>query len=49
MSIQRLSAQDFSTLENPDVRSPQIVLPGNALEALATITHATMEADSLAA
>jgi hypothetical protein len=44
MSIQRLLAQDFSTLENAGVRSPQIVWPGNALEALVAITQATISA-----
>jgi quercetin dioxygenase-like cupin family protein len=47
MSIQRLSTVDFATLENPGVRSVQIVWPGNAPEALVTITRVTMEPGSI--
>ena len=49
MSIQRLSTVDFATLENPGVKSVQIVWPGNAPEALVTITRVTMEPGSLSA
>ena len=49
MSIQRLSAVDFTTLENPGVRSVQIVWPKNAPEALVTITRVTMEPGSISA
>ncbi len=43
MTIQRLSAADFTTLLNPGVRSVQIVWPNNAPEARVTITRVTME------
>ena len=43
MTIQRLSAADFTTLENPGVRSLQIVWPNNAPEARVTITRVSME------
>jgi quercetin dioxygenase-like cupin family protein len=43
LSIQRLTPADFATLENPGVRSEQIVWPGNAPEARVTITRVTME------
>jgi quercetin dioxygenase-like cupin family protein len=43
MGIQRLSAVDFAVLENPGVRSVQIVWPKNSPEALVTITRVTME------
>ena len=43
MGIQRLSAVDFAVLENPGVRSVQIVGPKNSPEALVTITRVTME------
>ena len=49
MSIQRLSTVDFATLENPGVRSVQIVSPRNAPEALVTITRVTMEPGSISA
>jgi quercetin dioxygenase-like cupin family protein len=49
MSIQRLSAVDFATLENLGVRSVQIVWPKNAPEALATITRVTMEPGAISA
>jgi quercetin dioxygenase-like cupin family protein len=49
MSIQRLSAVDFATLENPGVRSVQIVSPKNAPDALVTITRVTMEPSSISA
>jgi quercetin dioxygenase-like cupin family protein len=48
MSIQRLSAMDFATLENLGVRSVQIVWPRNAPEALVT-TRVTMEPGSISA
>ena len=43
MTIQRLSAADFTTLLNSGVRSLQIVWPNNAPEARVTITRVTME------
>ncbi len=43
MTIQRLSAADFTTLNNPGFRSVQIVWPNNAPEARVTITRVTME------
>jgi quercetin dioxygenase-like cupin family protein len=43
MSIQRLSPTDFTTLENPGVRSQQMVWPRNAPEARVTITRVTIE------
>jgi quercetin dioxygenase-like cupin family protein len=49
MSIQRLSAVDFSTLENLGFRSEKIVWPKNAPEALVTITRVTMEPGSISA
>ena len=49
MSIQRLSAVDFAALENPGVRSVQIVWPKNSPEALVTITRVTMEPGSISA
>ena len=47
MSIQRLSAVDFEVLENPGVRSLQIVWPKNAPGALVTITRVTMDPGSV--
>jgi quercetin dioxygenase-like cupin family protein len=41
LTIQRLS--DFTTLQNPGIRSVQIVWPDNAPEARVTITRVTME------
>lgn len=43
MNVQRLSAGDVIVLENPGVRSEQLVSPRNAPEALVTITRVTME------
>ena len=43
MPIQRLSPNDFTTLENPGKRSEQIVWPQNAPEARVTITRVTMK------
>ena len=43
MTIQRLAAADFTTLQNPGTRSVQIVWPNNAPEARVTITRVTME------
>ena len=43
MTIQRLSAADFTTLQSPGIRSVQIVWPNNAPEARVTITRITME------
>jgi quercetin dioxygenase-like cupin family protein len=49
MSIQRLSAVNFATLENPGICSLQIVWPNNAPAARVTITRVTMEPGSLSA
>ena len=43
LTIQRLSAADFTTLHNCGIRSVQIVWPKNAPEAWATISRVTME------
>jgi quercetin dioxygenase-like cupin family protein len=43
VTIQRLSAADFTTLHNPGVRSVQIVWPNNAPDARVTITRVSME------
>ena len=43
LTIQRLSAADFTTLENPGFRSVQIVWPNNAPEARVTITRVSMD------
>jgi quercetin dioxygenase-like cupin family protein len=43
LTIQRLSAADFTTLQNSGVRSVQIVWPNNAPEARVTITRVSME------
>jgi quercetin dioxygenase-like cupin family protein len=43
VSIQRLTAEDSTTLTNEGVRSVQIVWPENAPDAKATITRVTME------
>jgi quercetin dioxygenase-like cupin family protein len=43
LTIQRLSAAGFTTLQNPGIRSEQIVWPNNAPEARVTITRVTME------
>lgn len=43
MTIQRLSATDFTTLQNSGFRSLQIVWPNNAPEARVTITRVSME------
>ena len=49
MTIQRLSAADFTTLLNPGVRSVQIVWPDNAPEARVTITRVTMDSGAVSA
>jgi mannose-6-phosphate isomerase-like protein (cupin superfamily) len=46
MGIQILSPQDFGLLENPGVKSVQIVWGQNAPEAKATITRVTVEPGS---
>jgi quercetin dioxygenase-like cupin family protein len=43
LTIQRLSAADFTTLHNSGFRSVQIVWPHNAPDARVTITRVTME------
>ena len=43
MTIQRLSAAEFTTLQNSGFRSVQIVWPNNAPDARVTITRVTME------
>jgi len=49
MTIQRLSAADFTTLQNPGLRSVQVVWPNNAPEARVTITRVTMEPGAVSA
>jgi quercetin dioxygenase-like cupin family protein len=49
LTIQRLSAADFATLENPGFRSVQIVWPNNAPEAQVTITRVLMEPGAISA
>ncbi len=49
MTIQRLSATDFTTLQNSGVRSVQIVWPNNAPEARVTITRVSMEPSATSA
>lgn len=49
MTIQRLSAADFTTLQNPGFRSVQIVWPENAPEARVTITRVIMEPGAVSA
>ncbi len=43
MRLQRLTANDFTTLQNPGVRSQQLVWPRNAPEARITMTRVTMQ------
>ena len=43
MSVQRLSAKDFTMLENPGVHSQQLIWPRNAPEATVTMTRVTMD------
>ena len=43
MSVQILSARDFSTLENPGVHSQQLIWPRNVPEATVTMTRVTMD------
>jgi quercetin dioxygenase-like cupin family protein len=43
LTIQRLTAADFTTLQNSGVRSLQIVWPNNAPEARVTITRVSVE------
>jgi len=49
LTIQRLSATDFTTLQNSGVRSVQIVWPNNAPEARVTITRVSMEPSATSA
>ncbi len=49
LTIQRLSAADFTTLQNPGFRSVQIVWPDTAPEARVTITRVTMEPGAVSA
>ena len=49
LTIQRLSAADFTTLLNPGFRSVQIVSPDNAPQARVTITRVTMEPGAVSA
>ncbi len=46
MSIQTLSAPDFTTLRNPGVQSQQLVWPRNAPGAAVTVTRVTMQPGS---
>ena len=43
MRLQRLTANDFTTLENPGVLSQQLIWPRNAPEARITMTRVTMQ------
>ncbi len=43
MRLQRLTPEDFTTLENPGVRSKQLVWPRNAPGAALTMTRVTMD------
>jgi quercetin dioxygenase-like cupin family protein len=43
LTIQRLTAADFTTLQNSGVQSLQIVWPNNAPEARVTITRVSVE------
>lgn len=43
MKVQQLTSQDFGLLENPGVRSVQIVWGQNAPDAQVTITRVTMQ------
>jgi quercetin dioxygenase-like cupin family protein len=47
MTIQRLTANDFTVLENPGVISVQIVWGENAPDARATITRVTMQSGAV--
>jgi quercetin dioxygenase-like cupin family protein len=49
VTIQRLSATDFTTLHNPGIRSVQIVWPENAPLARVTITRVSMEPGAISA
>ncbi len=49
LTIQRLSAADFTTLQNSGLRSVQIVWPNNAPDARVTITRVTMEPGAVSA
>ena len=42
MRLRRLTATDFTVLENPGVRSQQLIWPKNAPEARVTMTRVTM-------
>ena len=41
--LQRFTPDDFTTLENPGVRSQQLVWPRNAPDAALTMTRVTMQ------
>ena len=43
MRLQRLTQSDFTTLENPGVRSQQLIWPRNAPDAKVTMTRVTMQ------
>ncbi len=43
MRLQRFATRDFTTLDNPGVRSEQLVWPRNAPDAAVTITRVTMQ------
>jgi quercetin dioxygenase-like cupin family protein len=49
LTIQRFSAADFTTLQNPGIRSVQIVWPNNTPEARVTITRVLMEPGAISA
>jgi quercetin dioxygenase-like cupin family protein len=49
LPIERLVPADFTTLENPGIRSEQILWPRNAPDAAVTITRVTMEVGAVSA
>ncbi len=49
MSVQRFTSKDFGLLENPGVKSVQIIWSQNAPDARVTITRVTMQPGSMQA
>ncbi len=43
MRLQRLTPDDFTTLENPGIRSQQLIWPRNAPASALTMTRVTMQ------
>ena len=43
MNVQRFTPNDFTTLQNPGVKSQQLIWPNNAAEARITMTRVTMQ------